>query len=83
MKKIINLKDECHYSYTQISKMTGWSKAYVWQLLHDKRRINYKQAIILAHIFNMKPDKLFYDDCMEDNELTKILKQIDNFKKGK
>jgi len=90
MKKKLTTVEELrrknNYTYLQIAQMLNCSKTYTWQLITGKRRMNYEQAIIIASIFNMKPDELFYTDFMNEeleskiNGLKERKKQITNEK---
>jgi transcriptional regulator with XRE-family HTH domain len=45
-----------------MAKLVKISKTYYWQIENNKRRIFYKQAIMIAtYVFNLKPDELFYE----------------------
>ena len=81
MQNIKKLMQEKGYNYSHLSKMLNCSKAYIWQIINFKRKLSYEQAILIASIFNMKPDKLFYDDFIDDN-LTLKIKEISKIKKG-
>lgn len=72
METIDNLRKKNKYTYSQISQMLNCSKTYTWQLLTGKRKLSYEQAILIASIFNMKPDELFYTDFMNEQLLEKI-----------
>ena len=61
--KEIRLKNG--YSGLDIAKQLGISKVFYHQLETGKRRLSYKNACAIAHIFNLKPDDIFYDDYQE------------------
>ncbi len=54
------------YTAKQMSEKLGISKPFYCQLENRTRRLSYAMAIKISAIFNMKPDKLFYDDYVED-----------------
>lgn len=72
METIDNLRKKNKYTYLQISQMLNCSKTYTWQLLTGKRKLSYEQAILIASIFNMKPDEIFYANFMNEQLLEKI-----------
>lgn len=80
MKVIDVLRKENNYTYYHISQMLNCSKSYVWQLFNDKRNLSYEQAILIASIFNMKPDEIFYSDFINKEIEQKIteIKKIKN-----
>lgn len=53
-------------NYRDISILLGISKTYYWQLENGKRRLSYNMACQIAKIFKMKPDKLFYQDFIQN-----------------
>lgn len=79
MKNIDNLRKKHGYTYEQLSQMLNCSKSYVWQLFNQKRTLSYEQAILIASIFNMKPDEIFYSDFI-DEELNKNIKEVKKIK---
>ena len=72
LQTIDELRKKYKYTYLEIAQMINCSKTYTWQLLTGKRRLSYEQAIILASIFNMKPDELFYTDFINEDITNKI-----------
>ena len=50
---------EKKYTYEYIANALGCSKPFVWQIINNKRRLSYKNALLIARAFNMKPDELF------------------------
>jgi putative transcriptional regulator len=62
MKKLKELRIKNNYTYDDMAKLVKISKTYYWQIENNKRRLFYKQAIIIARIFNLKPDEVFLDD---------------------
>ena len=79
MNFIDNLRKENGYTYSHLSQILNCSKSYVWQLFNKKRNLSYEQAILIASIFNMKPDEIFYSDLINYN----LKEQIKNIKKIK
>lgn len=59
-------RKEFGYSYNEISKRSGFSKSYVWQLFKGKRNLSYEHAIVLAKVFGKKPDELFYEQFVDE-----------------
>lgn len=61
-QKLTELRNIYHYSYQQMADFLKISKCYYWQIEHKKRRLYYDLAKQIAHIFDKKPDEIFYDD---------------------
>lgn len=77
--KLVLLKSICkekNYSYARLGKLLGFSKVYVWQLINGKRRLYYTNAILLAKIFNMTPDEMFYANFVDDSSIKKKIKDM-------
>ncbi len=55
-KKGLNLGD--------IAEVLQVSKAYVSMMETGKRSLDYKMAIKMASIFDVRPDDLFYEDVI-------------------
>ena len=77
MIKIDILRAKYGISYNEISEMIGCSKTFAWQLINGKRTLSYKNAVLIAAVFDMKPDEIFYSE-FTDNMLRK---EIDKIKK--
>ena len=80
MNFIDKLREENGYTYLDLSKMLKCSKSYVWQLFNKKRNLSYEHAILIASIFNMKPDDVFYTNSIDD-ELIEKMNQVSIRKK--
>lgn len=68
---------EKKYTYEYIANALGCSKPFVWQIINNKRRLSYKNALLIARAFNMKPDELFYDSYIDNEDVRKRLLQVD------
>lgn len=79
MNFIDKLREENGYTYLDLSKMLKCSKSYIWQLFNKKRNLSYEHAILIASIFNMKPDEIFYSDFI-DNEIDIKIKETKRIK---
>lgn len=71
LKEIIK---ENKYTYEYVSNKIGYSKPFVWQIVNSERGLSYKNAILIASVFGMKPDDLFYKDFITNNEIRERLK---------
>ena len=60
MNKLKELRKLHNYTIKDMAKMLNISTAYYWQIENNKRNLNYKMAIDIAKIFNLKPDDIFY-----------------------
>ena len=67
---------EKKYTYEYIANALGYSKPFIWQIINNKRGLSYKNALLIAYIFNMKPDELFYDSYIDNSDIIKKLSQI-------
>lgn len=68
---------EKEYNYEYIANALGCSKPFVWQIINNKRWLSYKNALLIARAFNMKPDELFYDSYIDNEDIRKRLLQVD------
>ena len=64
-------------TYEYIANALGCSKPFVWQIINNKRRLSYKNALLIARAFNMKPDELFYDSYIDNEDIKQNLLQVD------
>lgn len=69
MKKLKNLREQRKLSYEDMAKILKISKSYYWQLEHKNRRLSYDMAKDIAHIFQLKPDDLFYEEFQKEETL--------------
>ncbi len=72
-----SIMKEKKYTYEYIANALGCSKPFVWQIINNKRRLSYKNALLIARAFNMKPDELFYDSYIDNEDVRKRLLQVD------
>ena len=72
-----SIMKEKKYTYEYIANVLGCSKPFVWQIINNKRRLSYKNALLIARAFNMKPDELFYDSYIDNEDIRKRLLQVD------
>lgn len=68
MKTLREFRIKYNYSYQNMADMLKISKTFYWQLEHKKRRLSYDMAIKIANIFKTTPDKIFYDDIINNNQ---------------
>lgn len=68
---------ENKYTYEYIANALGYSKPFVWQIINNKRRLSYKNALLIARAFNMKPDELFYDSYIDNEDIKQRMSQVD------
>ncbi len=61
MDKLKYLREKCNYSHQYMANKLNISKTFYWQIENGKRRLSYDMAIKISHIFNLKPDQLFYE----------------------
>ena len=61
-QKLKELRLENHYTFKDMSKKTGLSLSFYWQIENGKRNLTYENAQNIARIFNLKPDDIFYQN---------------------
>lgn len=66
MKKLKEIRKSKGYSVTYMAKELKISGPFYSQIEHRQRRLSYLMAVKIAHIFNMKPDELFYEEFSKD-----------------
>lgn len=62
--KQLRLKKE--YTSLQMAEQLGISKAFYSQLENGNRRLSYDLAVRIAKILKTKPDKLFYEEYINN-----------------
>ena len=72
-----SIMKEKKYTYEYIANALGCSKPFVWQIINNKRRLSYKNALLIARAFNMKRDELFYDSYIDNEDIKQNLLQVD------
>ena len=61
-KTLKNLRKQNNLTSKDMAEKLGISKAFYSQLENRTRRLSYDMAIKISKIFNLKPDKIFYED---------------------
>ena len=61
-KKLKCLRIKNKYTTKVMADKLGISKPFYSQLENQNRRLSYEMAIRISHIFNLKPDDIFYED---------------------
>ena len=70
-KKLKEMRYKNGLTAREVAERVGISKAFYCQLENRKRRLSYETAIRIANVFNVKPDYIFYDDTIKENEENK------------
>ena len=65
MEKLKELRIKNNYTFQQMADFLDISKAYYWQLEHDRRGLYYLMAVRIAEIFKLKPDDIFYEEMKD------------------
>lgn len=60
--KLKMTREKQGYTSDRMAKILNISKAFYSQIENGRRRLSYDMALKISHIFNMKPDELFYED---------------------
>lgn len=76
-KLLKSIMKENKYTYEYIANALGYSKPFIWQIINNKRGLSYKNALLIAHAFNMKPDELFYDSYIDNEEIKQKIFRVD------
>ncbi len=82
MKQELKLIKACvrdnDYRFSDMARLLGYSRPYVWQICNGYRKLSYENAILIAAMFNMHPDELFYSDFVNNEEFKKKLDEIED-----
>ncbi len=62
LMKFRALRKERGINLDAIATKLHVSKAYISMIETGKRSLDYEMAIIMANMFGIKPDELFFDD---------------------
>lgn len=65
MDFLIMMRKKKKITGTDMARTLGISKVFYWQIEHGKRNLSYKMAVMIASVFDMKPDDLFYCDFVK------------------
>lgn len=60
MKRLKEIRKNHGYTIKYMSKKTGLSYTYYWQIENKQRNLYYTNAIKIAKVFGLKPDDIFY-----------------------
>lgn len=63
LRKLRNEKNITVYKMAEILKI---SPSFYTQIENNKRTLTYEMAVKIAKIFNKKPDKIFYEDYLNN-----------------
>ena len=77
LKKIMK---ERGYTYEHIANSLRCSKPFVWQIVNGERRLTYENALLIARVFGMKPDDLFYSTYLNNDDIKKRIALVDKYK---
>lgn len=61
-KKLKDLRMAHGYTCGYMAEKLEITKAYYSMLENGLRKLSYNRAVIIAGIFNKKPDEIFYED---------------------
>lgn len=61
-EKLKKIRVKQGFTIYDISKLLHISPAYYSQIENKKRRLSYDMAVMIANVFNLKPDDIFYDN---------------------
>ena len=75
-KLLKGIMKEDKLTYEYIANALSYSEPSIWQIIDNKRGLSYKNALLIAYVFNMKPDELFYDSYIDNSDIMKKISQI-------
>lgn len=61
-EKLKKIRVNQGFTIYDMSEILHISPAYYSQIENKKRRLSYDMAVMIANIFNLKPDDIFYDN---------------------
>lgn len=67
-KKLKETRYKNKYTTRQMGGMLEISKPFYCQLENGTRRLSYDMAVKIARVFKTKPDKIFYNDHIEEKK---------------
>lgn len=67
-KKLKEERYKNKYTAKQMSELLHISKPFYCQLENGSRRLSYDTAVKIAKIFKTRPDKIFYNDHIEEKK---------------
>lgn len=62
MERLKQLRILNNLSFADMADRLNISKSFYWKIENDQCILQYRMAVKIAHIFNLKPDEIFYDD---------------------
>jgi len=60
--KLKKIRKEHGYTIYQMAEKLGITPSFYSQIENKRRRLFYDTACLIAKVFDMKPDDIFYDD---------------------
>ncbi|MBE6138589.1 MAG: helix-turn-helix transcriptional regulator [Firmicutes bacterium] len=60
--RLKQIRKEQGYTIYEMARMLGITPSFYSQIENKRRRLFYDTACLIAQIFNMKPDEIFYLD---------------------
>lgn len=66
-KKLREMRIKNKYTTQAMADKIGISKSFYSQIETGSRRLTYSMAIRIADVFKRKPDTIFYEDELENN----------------
>lgn len=65
LSKFRVLRKERGLNLEDVARELNVSKAYVSMIETGKRSLDYEMAILMARIFNIRPDEIFFEDVVK------------------
>ena len=66
-KKLREMRIKNKYTTQAMADKIGISKSFYSKIETGSRRLTYSMAIRIADVFKRKPDTIFYEDELENN----------------
>lgn len=64
--KLRELRTKHGYTCSYMADILNITRVYYSQIETGARNLSYNRAILIAQIFNMKPDEIFYEDHLKN-----------------
>jgi putative transcriptional regulator len=67
-KQLKKIRSSHNMTLQQVADELGVSKPYYWQIENGERGLSYELAVKIAAVFKKKPDEIFLDNELTNEE---------------
>lgn len=64
--KLREIRKQHGYTCGYMADILKITKAYYSQIETGARNLSYNRAVLIAQVFNLKPDEIFYEDHLKN-----------------